>query len=77
MVFRKEITRQYSKLDQKQESDLKQINKDLLLQNSLRQNHCRPMIKMFKAFNSYEMMVDIEPGFNEHQFTDNVKGILN
>ena len=35
------------------------------------------MIKMFKAFNSYEMMVDIEPGFNEHEFTDNVKELLN
>ena len=76
MVFRKQVSRQYSKLDQKRENNLNQINKELLLENSLRSSHCRPMVKMFKMFNSYEMMADISPDFNEKEFTENAKAHL-
>ena len=34
------------------------------------------MVKMFKVFNSYEMMADISPDFNEKEFTENAKAHL-
>ena len=34
------------------------------------------MVKMFKMFNSYEMMADISPDFNEKEFTENAKAHL-
>ena len=57
-------------------NDLNQINKELLLENSLRSSHCRPMVRMFKVFNSEEMMADVSKDFNEQEFTENAKAYL-
>ena len=57
-------------------NDLNQINKELLLENSLRSSHCRPMVRMFKVFNSEEMMADVSKDFNEQKFTENAKAYL-
>ena len=34
------------------------------------------MVKMFKVFNSYEMMADTSQDFNEKEFTENAKAHL-
>ena len=55
---------------------LNQINKELLLENSLRSSHCRPMVRMFKVFNSQEMATDISRDFDEQKFTQNALAYL-
>ena len=57
-------------------SNLNQINKELLLENSLRSSHCRPMVRMFKVFNSEEMMADTSQDFDQEKFTENARAYL-
>ena len=57
-------------------SNLNQINKELLLENSLRSSHCRPMVRMFKVFNSEEMMADASQDFDQEKFTENARAYL-
>ena len=57
-------------------SNLNQINKELLLENSLRSSHCRPMVRMFKVFNSEEMMTDASQDFDQEKFTENARAYL-
>ena len=57
-------------------SSLNQINKELLLENSLRSSHCRPMVRMFKVFNSEEMMADTSQDFDQEKFTENARAYL-
>ena len=49
---------------------MKNANKELLLEEKLREMHCRPMVKMFKFFNSDEMMAVATPDFDEVKYTE-------
>ena len=44
------------------------LNKELALETKLREMHCRPMVKMFKFFNSPEMLAVSTPDFDEVKF---------
>ena len=50
--FRKVVNRRFSKLPLAQEDIMKSANKEMALEEKLREMHCRPMVKMFKFFNS-------------------------
>ena len=45
-------------------------NKELALEEKLREMHCRPMIKMFKFFNSDEMMTLATAEFDEVKYAE-------
>ena len=50
--FRKVVNRRFSKLSQKMEIGVTASTKELALEERLREIHCRPLVKMFKFFNS-------------------------
>ena len=64
------INRRFSKLDPRAEEGLKNKNKELALDEKLREMHNRPLVKMFKFFNSPEMLAVATAEFDEVKFIE-------
>ena len=66
--------RRFSKLEMSHVAGaMDSVTKSKLLERSLRDSYCRPMIKMFKYFNSDDMMVLETPDFDEVLYTEMTK----
>ena len=66
--------RRFSKLEMSHVSGaMDSVTKSKLLERSLRDTYCRPMIKMFKYFNSDDMMVLETPDFDEVLYNEMTK----
>ena len=75
--FRKVVNRRFSKMNPQQTEQLHRQNKELALDSKVRSMHCRPLDKMFKFFNSDEMMAVATPDFDELQYTEITRVQLN
>ena len=56
---------------------MRNANKEIVLDEKLRELHCRPMVKMFMFFNSDEMMAVATPEFDEIKYTSITRVQLN
>ena len=66
--------RRFSKLEMSHVAGaMDSVTKSKLLERSLRDSYCRPMIKMFKYFNSDDMMVLETPDFDEVLYNEMTK----